>query len=564
MTNDSWRDHPLRRALVVAALGGAAALALWYWWLLGVPVPLPDAPSDRLACVSYAPYRMPGQTPWDKDLVISRDRIEEDLRTLSQRFGCVRTYSVAGGLAAVPSVAQQLGMEVLLGLWIGRDAADNEEEIARGIGLARAHVGTVRAVIVGNEVLLRREQPAAALGGLIERVRKAVAQPVTYADVWEFWLKHPELAPATSFITVHILPYWEDQPVPVDHAVDHVVEVFGKVRAAFPGREILIGETGWPSVGRSRAGATPSRVNQARFIREFSAAVQANQLPYNVVEAFDQPWKRQLEGAAGGYWGLFDAAGEAKFAFHGPVTEEARWRWGMAAAAVSALAFMILGAFSLPARSPGSVSVLLFAGAATGGALAAQTRNMLLTNRTPTEWAVSFSYLVLALAAAWLLSRALAAWVQGDEAPRPAPLWRVARTDSGADGPRDMTATMLSVLRFAFLFGAATVCLLLVFDARYRDFPLALFAVPVLGFLLLAIAGVGGERPDGGDGVEERLLAAVMALAAPIIVWSEGLANQHALAWAALCWMLAGSVGLARCSRRVPGKHEQAEQRGDC
>ena len=28
----------------------------------------------------------------------------------------------------------------------------------------------------------------------------------------------------------------------------------------------------------------------------------------NVIEAFDQPWKRALEGTVGGHWGLFDDA----------------------------------------------------------------------------------------------------------------------------------------------------------------------------------------------------------------------------------------------------------------
>ena len=37
--------------------------------------------------------------------------------------------------------------------------------------------------------------------------------PVTYADVWEFWLRHRELASAVDFVTVHILPYWEDDPI---------------------------------------------------------------------------------------------------------------------------------------------------------------------------------------------------------------------------------------------------------------------------------------------------------------------------------------------------------------
>jgi glucan 1,3-beta-glucosidase len=534
-------------------------MALCYWWRLGMPVPMADAPSDHLACVSYSPYRMSGQAPWDKDLVIPLEQIEEDLRALSHSFECVRTYSVAGGLAAVPAAARRVGMEVLLGLWIGRDATDNEREIAQGIALARNHADTVRAVIVGNEVLLRRELPAETLRGVIERVRQSVPQPVTYADVWEFWLKNPKLASATSFITVHILPYWEDRPVPVERAVAHVVEVFGQVRAAFPGREILIGETGWPSVGRDRGGATPSRVNQARFIREFSAAAQDHRLPYNVVEAFDQPWKRRLEGAAGGYWGLLDAAGEAKFPFRGPVLEEMHWRWGLGASAATGIVFLLAGAFSRQALSPWGAAILLFAGTATGGALAAQVRTMLLTNRTPGEWAVSLTYSLLALAAAWLVGRSLAASASGQKEVL-APLARIVRGVRSADNPLGGAEMGLSVLRFAFLFGAATTCLLLVFDARYRDFPLELFAVPVLGFFLLAVAGDGVAPPSQDDDIEERLLAAAIALAAPLIVCNEGLANHHALAWAGLCWMLAAAVALARRGGRASNEHQQAEK----
>ena len=50
-----------------------------------------------------------------------------------------------------------------------------------------------------------------------------------------------------------------------------------QVAAAFPGKEILIGETGWPSHGRMRDGALASRVNQARFISEILERAQAGQ-----------------------------------------------------------------------------------------------------------------------------------------------------------------------------------------------------------------------------------------------------------------------------------------------
>ena len=81
---------------------------------------------------------------------------------------------------------------------------------------------------------------------------------------------------------------------------------------AFPGKEILIGETGWPSAGRMREGALPSRTNQARVVSEILALAKRENFRVNLIEAYDQPWKRQLEGTVGGYWGLIDAAKRAR------------------------------------------------------------------------------------------------------------------------------------------------------------------------------------------------------------------------------------------------------------
>ena len=131
--------------------------------------------------------------------------------------------------------------------------------------------------------------------------------PVTYADVWEFWLRYREVAAAVDFITIHILPYWEDFPIPARDAAAHVDAIRSQVAAAFPGKEILIGEFGWPSAGRMREGALPSRANQARVVQEVVALASATNYRVNVIEAYDQPWKRQLEGTVGGHWGLFDA-----------------------------------------------------------------------------------------------------------------------------------------------------------------------------------------------------------------------------------------------------------------
>ena len=80
-------------------------------------------------------------------------------------------------------------------------------------------------MIVGNETLLRKEVTGAHLATLIARVKSQVHVPVTYADVWEFWLQHPQVAPAVDFLTIHLLPYWEDDPQGIDQALAHVADV---------------------------------------------------------------------------------------------------------------------------------------------------------------------------------------------------------------------------------------------------------------------------------------------------------------------------------------------------
>ena len=162
--------------------------------------------------------------------------------------------------------------------------------------------------MVGNEVLLRGEMTTSDLAANIRSVKSRVTVPVTYADVWEFWLRNREVYDAVDFVTIHILPYWEDMPVRAKFAAGHVDDIRKRMAVAFPGKEILIGETGWPSAGRMREGALPSRTNQARVVSEILDLAKREKFRVNLIEAYDQPWKRQLEGTVGGYWGLIDAS----------------------------------------------------------------------------------------------------------------------------------------------------------------------------------------------------------------------------------------------------------------
>jgi glucan 1,3-beta-glucosidase len=292
-------------ALLLISLGAIAAV----WWWLASPITLARAPIDpnaKLLCVSYAPFRN-DQTPLSPTTHVSSEQIAQDLAQLAKITDCVRTYSIENGLDQVPELAAKVGLKVIQGIWLGSNRLKNLAQISTAVRLAKEYPATITSLVVGNEVLLRGEMTTSDLVAAIRSVKAQVAVPVTYADVWEFWLRYREIYDAVDFVTIHILPYWEDFPIRAKYAAAHVDSIRRRMAVAFPGKEILIGETGWPSTGRMREAALPSRTNQARVVSEILDLAKRENFRVNLIEAYDQSWKRQLEGTVGGYWGLFDA-----------------------------------------------------------------------------------------------------------------------------------------------------------------------------------------------------------------------------------------------------------------
>lgn len=299
-----------------------------FGWIINLPQDVgPDVPQGKLNSLSYAPFRK-GQSPLEEKFP-SVEQIDEDLRLLTQKTHTIRTYASSGIFNTMPALARKHGLQMIQGAWIGFIKKDIKSEIQELIHAANTYPDVIKRVIVGNEVLLRGEMEPEELIGYIREVKAAVKQPVSYADVWSMYMKNPQLIKEVDFITIHILPYWEDQPIPVEQAPAHIARIYNIVQqeasTIAPGKPILIGESGWPSAGRQRGWSVPSITNEATFIRSLIKIATEKHFDYNIVEAFDQPWKNALEGVIGANWGIFSTDREDVFPLTGKVYQNPHW-----------------------------------------------------------------------------------------------------------------------------------------------------------------------------------------------------------------------------------------------
>ena len=538
-------------ALLLISLGAIAAA----WWWLATPITLARAPIDpaaKLLCVSYAPFRA-AQTPLVPSTHITSEQIAQDLAQLAKISDCVRTYSIENGLDQVPGLAAKVGLKVIQGIWLGSDRLKNAAQISTVVGLTKQYPDVISAVVVGNEVLLRGEMTTSDLVATIRSVKSQVTVPVTYADVWEFWLRNREIYDAVDFITIHILPYWEDFPIRAKYAAAHVDSIRKRLAVAFPGKEILIGETGWPSEGRMRAGALPSRTNQARVVSEILAMAKLENFRVNLIEAYDQPWKRRLEGTVGGYWGLLDSVQRAlKYPPGEAISNFPLWKWQMGAG--MALAVLVFGTGWLTLRrrpwKPRLSSWIAVALSATSGGilLGIAADKMYYESYGFGGWLGWGALLAAGVASPLLCTNAL---MSGRSLPTFLELLgpREART-------RSALPILLGLVLAVTCLVAAETALGFVFDPRYKDFPFASLTMAVLPFatLMLLNRPKAGARP-----IAEAVFAGLLAGAALFTGFNEGPDNWQSL-WTCAAYLLfaltlwqARGVQIPELAARSPG-----------
>ncbi|MGH6679552.1 MAG: beta-(1-6) glucans synthase, partial [Bradyrhizobium sp.] len=245
--------------------------------------------------------------------------------------------------------------------------------------------------------------------------------------------------------------------------------------------------------------------------------------------AYDQPWKRQLEGTVGGYWGLFNSNRTLKYPAGQPISNFPLWKWQMAAGMV--LCVLVFGAAWLTLRRrpwmPRRISWVAVAISATtaGVLLGVAADKMYYESYGFGGWLQRGALLAAGVVAPLLCANAL---MSG----RPLP------TFLGLLGPRgDKRRPLLALLLGAALVVSALIgsetALGLVFDPRYRDFPFAALTMAVVPFATLLL-----NRPQQGERpLAESVFAGLLGLSALYIGINEGEQNWQSL-WTCAIYVL--------------------------
>jgi len=527
-------NHTLKIILFYITMFVSLGL-FWFWMAKPSDNLITLAPNVKLQCISYAPFGK-NDSPFNipKGFRPSLVQMDHDLALLSTITQCIRTYSSVG-LEELPGIARKHGLKLWLGAWVGNDAKSTRKEIDTVIRLAKDNKDIVESVVVGNEALLRSDVSASQLVDYIHEVKKALPDMIiSYADVWEYWNKHPEIAAAVDRVTIHILPYWEDKPISVDQALLHVKNIRALMKQKIPDKEIVIGETGWPSFGRMREGALPSAENQALFTRGFVKMAEEDGWKYNFIEAFDQPWKRMSEGAVGGYWGLFDANRMDKHILHGFVSNYPNALWLF----VSSFALSLCGLFwllkveSCACKKAAYWFLTLFGGSI---ALVWQANMYMMVSRNMLEygWAV----LCLGVALIWWLKLIR---------------YQISEKLSLSGSMHNTMAifTLQAPLRARFMedfLHLITVSIVLVmglalaFDGRYRNFELGTLGIIAVTYLVMFFASERREH----NGLLEKVSGLALFMVAFAVLVNESARNEFALNWVVLILIFASTLWLS-------------------
>jgi exo-beta-1,3-glucanase (GH17 family) len=265
---------------------------------------------EKMHGISFSAYTK-GQKPGDE---LTREQIEHRMTLLAPRFNWIRSFSTTQGNEHIPQVAKAMGLNTLVGAWLGENPDKNRNEIEKLIELA--HEGAVDVAAVGNEVLYRGDLDEMELLDFMAEVKERLPStvPMGYVDAYYEFEARPQVTDACDVLLTNCYPFWEGCALP--YATLYMQDMYRRVQKVANGKRVIISETGWPSSGGNFYGAESSLQGAYLYFLKAMEWAAEDDVEMFYFASFDEEWKvsgEAGEGDVGAHWGLWDENEKFKY-----------------------------------------------------------------------------------------------------------------------------------------------------------------------------------------------------------------------------------------------------------
>jgi len=252
-----------------------------------------------------------------QDTCPSLAQVEVDVAALVQISNRVRIYSLddcQGALLLLQAINNlNAPLTVTLGIWLDEWYATefNPEWAALITVIQTVGLSKVEAIIVGSETQYRKDFSLTLLEGFLANITTTLSHygysniKVATADVI-YNLIGSDLLNHEPVIYVNQFPFWEGKGVNV--SVSLIASTVQQIVPSAHGKQILIGETGWPTAGKSYNDAYPGLSQAQEYLNDLVCYFYHQNISYFWFEAFDEPWKPDTSGLNLGvepYFGVY-------------------------------------------------------------------------------------------------------------------------------------------------------------------------------------------------------------------------------------------------------------------
>ncbi|KAI2615310.1 glycoside hydrolase family 17 protein [Hypoxylon sp. NC1633] len=259
----------------------------------------------------------------------SQNNVTRDVAVLSQLTNTIRLYGTDCNqtemtIHALKQLKMENDIKIWLGVWQDDNDITNERQLSKMWNILDQYgADPFKGLIVGNEILFRKQMNATELGDVLEKVRSNLTKhswdlPVATSDLGDNW--DSQLASISDYIMGNIHPFFAG--VNAKDAASWTWQFWeNKAHGFFKAdtEKNVISEIGWPTKGGTNCGddkITDCPNGSVAGIDELNTLMEgwvcqalANGTNYFWFEMFDEPWKISFDTPGKEWedqWGLMD------------------------------------------------------------------------------------------------------------------------------------------------------------------------------------------------------------------------------------------------------------------